>query len=58
MQVDNFATPDESTTYMEGPECNADPVGVSFDADLMVEQLWSGAKLEAADPQVGPRHNP
>jgi len=42
MQVDNFATPDESTAYMEGAEYDADPVGVSFSPDLMVEELRNG----------------
>ena len=30
LQVDNFATPDEATEYMRGPEYASDPVGVSF----------------------------
>jgi catechol-2,3-dioxygenase len=42
MQVDNFATPDEATRYMEGPEYGDDPVGPSFRPQLMVDARRSG----------------
>lgn len=36
MQVDNFATADEATSYMRGPEYDADPVGPAFDVERMI----------------------
>ncbi len=46
MQVDNFATPDEATEYMRGPEYDADPVGPAFDVDRMVAARRAGASVE------------
>ena len=43
MQVDNFATPDEATAYMEGPEYEQDPIGVSFDPEHMLAARRAGA---------------
>jgi len=43
MQVDNFATPDEATAYMEGPEYERDPIGVSFDPEHMLAARRAGA---------------
>jgi len=45
LQIDNFATPDEATAYMNGPEYDNNPVGVSFDPELMREALNNGADL-------------
>lgn len=45
MQVDNFATPEEATAYMTGPEYGADPVGVSFDPDTMLAALRAGTNV-------------
>ncbi|MFC9361754.1 VOC family protein [Rhodococcus sp. NPDC057014] len=42
LQIDNFATPDEATAYMHGPEYGDNPVGVSFDPDLMRQALAQG----------------
>lgn len=42
LQIDNFATPDEATDYMHGPEYAADPIGPSFDADELVRAYKSG----------------
>lgn len=42
MQVDNFATAEESTAYMEGEEYDNDPIGVRYRPELMVEALRSG----------------
>lgn len=42
MQVDNFATPDEATAYMTGPEYSADPVGVGFEPDKMIAARAEG----------------
>jgi catechol 2,3-dioxygenase-like lactoylglutathione lyase family enzyme len=44
MQIDNFATPDEATEYMQGPEFDADPVGPTFDVGRMVAARRAGAE--------------
>jgi catechol-2,3-dioxygenase len=41
LQIDNFE-PDAATAYMEGPEYAADPIGPSFDPDLMLRELTNG----------------
>ncbi|OBR98433.1 MAG: biphenyl 2,3-dioxygenase [Mycobacterium sp.] len=43
LQIDNFATPQESTAYMCGDEYGADPIGPSFDPDVMLAALRAGA---------------
>ncbi|WP_410631647.1 VOC family protein [Amycolatopsis sp. cmx-4-83] len=43
LQVDNFATAAEATAYMEGPEYDADPIGVRYRPELMVDALRDGA---------------
>jgi catechol 2,3-dioxygenase-like lactoylglutathione lyase family enzyme len=45
LQVDNFATPDEATGYMEGPEYEANPVGVAFDPEKMIEARRTGSAV-------------
>jgi catechol-2,3-dioxygenase len=47
MQIDNFDTPEAATAYMEGPEFSADPVGVSFLPDLMIEERAKGTPADA-----------
>lgn len=42
LQVDNFATPDEATGYMRGPEYAADAVGVSFSPEKMISARAAG----------------
>jgi len=42
LQIDNFATPDEATQYMHGSEYANNPVGVSFDPEVMREALRNG----------------
>lgn len=42
LQIDNFATPDEATAYMKGAEYDADPVGVSFEPELMARAYREG----------------
>ncbi len=42
LQVDNFATPDEATAYMRGPEYGADAVGVGFLPEAMQAALAAG----------------
>jgi catechol 2,3-dioxygenase-like lactoylglutathione lyase family enzyme len=42
LQIDNFE-PAGATAYMEGPEYAADPIGPSFDPDLMLRELGAGA---------------
>lgn len=43
LQIDNFATPEESTDYMRGEEYSSDPAGPSFDPDLMLAALRAGS---------------
>ena len=47
MQVDNFDTVEAATAYMEGPEFDADPVGVSFVPELMIAERAKGTPAEA-----------
>ena len=42
LQIDNFATPDEATDYMRGPEYSADPIGPSFDAEELAKAYKAG----------------
>jgi len=42
LQIDNFATPEEATAYMRDEEYTTDPIGPSFDPDLMLETLRAG----------------
>ena len=67
LQVDNFATAAEATAYMKGPEYDADPIGVAYRPELMVEARRAGvpaselqtrawalaASPELAHPAVG-----
>jgi catechol-2,3-dioxygenase len=46
MQVDNFATADEATEYMRGPQYDADPVGPAFDVDRMLAARRDGTPQE------------
>jgi catechol-2,3-dioxygenase len=41
-QVDNFATPDEATAYMEGPEFTADPIGPRYSPDALLAAVRAG----------------
>jgi catechol-2,3-dioxygenase len=43
LQIDNFATADEATGYMSSDEYTSDPVGPSFDPDVMRSALADGA---------------
>jgi len=43
LQIDNFADPDDATAYMSGTEYAADPVGPSFDPQVMRDALARGA---------------
>ncbi|MEH0420795.1 VOC family protein [Streptomyces sp. B21-083] len=42
LQVDNFSTAKEATAYLEGPEYEADPIGVVFDPTAMAEAVRAG----------------
>ncbi len=42
LQIDNFATPEEATSYMDGEEYGSDFIGPSFDPDQMAEALAAG----------------
>jgi len=46
MQVDNFATPRETTDYMQGPEFADDDVGIAFNPELMREARAGGTPIE------------
>jgi catechol-2,3-dioxygenase len=46
IQIDNFATPEEATGYMEGPEYDSDAVGPSFDVQRMIEARRKGTPVE------------
>lgn len=37
LQIDNFASADEATRYMNGPEFQEDPVGPTFDAEALAD---------------------
>lgn len=43
LQIDNFATPEQATAYMHGPEYTDNPVGITFDPDTMIDALRTGA---------------
>lgn len=43
MQIDNLTTPEEATDYMQGDEYRSDPLGPSFDPDLMLAALRDGS---------------
>jgi len=42
--IDNFATPEEVTAYLEGPEVDADPIGPALDVERMVAARRAGAE--------------
>jgi catechol-2,3-dioxygenase len=46
LQIDNFRSNEESTDYMNGPEFEQDPVGVSFEPSKMVEARQAGVPVE------------
>lgn len=46
LQIDNFATPDEATAYMESEEYDLDFIGPSFDPDQMDKALAEGTPAE------------
>jgi catechol-2,3-dioxygenase len=41
-QVDNFASPDEATAYMEGPEFASDPIGPRYSPDALLAGVRAG----------------
>lgn len=45
MQIDNFASPEEATAYMHGPEFAADPIGPAFDPRAMRDALLAGTPV-------------
>lgn len=45
LQIDNFATADQATEYMHGPEYGANPIGVGFDPELMRQALADGVPV-------------
>jgi catechol-2,3-dioxygenase len=55
LQVDNFATPEEATAYMHGPEYASNPVGVAFDPDTLLDALESGVSVSELTTQTWAR---
>ncbi|MEV7284957.1 VOC family protein [Streptomyces sp. NPDC093252] len=51
LQVDNFATVEEGTRFMESDAFRANPIGVPFDPDELLARLAAG---EAAEDLVRP----
>lgn len=58
LQIDNFATPDDATDYMKGPEYGADPIGPSFDPDAMVTALREGTPVAELITRAWARSTP
>jgi catechol-2,3-dioxygenase len=42
MQIDNFATPEQATGYMNGPEFEGDAVGPTFSPEALLASLREG----------------
>jgi hypothetical protein len=42
LQIDNFTTPEEATSYLHSEEFHADPFGPSFDPATMLTALHAG----------------
>lgn len=42
MQVDNYATVDEATRFMESPAFEQNPIGVNYDPDELLEKFRAG----------------
>ena len=55
LQIDNFATADDATAYMHGPEYNDNPVGVAFDPEVMLEALRAGRPVSTVTTQTWAR---
>ncbi|MYS82726.1 VOC family protein [Embleya scabrispora] len=45
LQIDNFATAQETTDYLTGAEFTADPVGPAFDPDRLLAAYESGTAI-------------
>jgi len=45
LQIDNFASADEATQYMYGPEFREDPVGPTFDAEALADAFDAGVPV-------------
>jgi catechol-2,3-dioxygenase len=52
LQIDNFATPDQATAYMNGDEYEGNPVGVAFDPARMCTALDEGATVQEVTTQT------
>ena len=46
LQVENFADPQDGIDFMNGPIFDANPIGVLFDADELVQRFEAGASFE------------
>lgn len=45
-QVDVFVTPDEATSWMEGPDFASNPIGVNYDLEELLAQVRAGVPAE------------
>jgi catechol-2,3-dioxygenase len=46
LQIDNFATDEDLTTWFNSGVFEANPIGVEFDPDVMAEKFHAGVPLE------------
>ena len=46
LQVENFTDPQDGIDFMNGPIFDANPIGVLFDADELVQRFEAGASFE------------
>ena len=46
LQVENFTDPQDGIDFMNGPVFEANPIGVLFDADELVDRFEAGVPLE------------
>ncbi|KAF7595304.1 hypothetical protein BBP40_006553 [Aspergillus hancockii] len=56
-QVDNFATPDEATAFMQAKEFRENPIGTDFDPEELIARLREGESEESIKRrrELGPR---
>ena len=47
LQIDNFASPDEGTAFMESESFAKNPIGVVFDPETMIDRLRAGEPAAA-----------
>ena len=45
LQIDNFATAEEGQAWMLSPAFDANPIGVTYDPDTLVERFRAGVPV-------------